>query len=113
MSATRRFSSQITLIVFVGWEGVRHAFGYKDAAGLQAGDFLWIVGHQINLAEAKNLKHPCRGKENSLICVKAKLLVCFDGIEALVLKGVSAQFVNEANPTALLGQVQENAGAGG
>ena len=85
MSAAGRLGAQITFIVFVGWKGMRYAFGYVDAAGLQAGNFLWVISHQVDLAEAKNLKHPRGWKENSLIGVEAKLLVGVDGVEAVVL----------------------------
>ncbi len=112
MPGTIALGRQILFIVRVGGQDDGQAFGHLDARAFQPLDLLGIVGEQPHLFDAQQLEHARRDREITRVDGKAKADIGIDGIEPLILQGISAQLVDEADPAPFLPQIEQHAPAG-
>ena len=83
-----------------------------DAGLLDGVDFFGVVGDEADGSEAEVLEDGGGKLEVAAVGAVAEIEVGFDGVAALVLELVGAEFVHEADSAALLHFVEEDAGAG-
>src|SRR6185437_6726364 len=101
-------------VALEGWFGGhirRDALDNLDAHRLQRRHLLRIVGDQADGFHAHHLQHRCRQLILPAIRSIAKLQVRLNGIQPLVLQFVRLELRHQANTAALLGLVEQNAGA--
>jgi len=103
----------------VGGEGVlRYDFGGEtlddaNAGGFEGGDFLRVVGDEADLGDTEGLEGLGGKLVGTAVGGKAELDVGFDGVAALILQFICAEFGHETNATALLLLVEEDSRAFG
>ena len=112
MPAARRLGAQIALVVPVRREDVGHALGDGDAAAIERGDLLGVVGQQADAQEAQLAQHLGGREVDALVGVEAELLVGIDGVETGILELVGAQLVDQADAAAFLREIEQNAATG-
>src|SRR5690242_7319212 len=91
---------------------MRHALAYIDSRGRKRLDLLRIVGHQTDGIEADHRQHARGDAVQPLVAFEAEPLVRLDGVESLILQAIGAEFVDEADAAALLGEIKQDAAAG-
>ena len=99
----------VELVLLVAGHLDRFAVNDADAETIQAVDLSGVVGHQDEVVDAQVGQD--RGTRAVLAEVgsKAESEVGFDGVHALILKGISAQFIDETDAAALLTEVEQDA----
>src|SRR5689334_12879907 len=90
----------------------RIALGDLDPVTLEALDFLWIVGEQIDALDAEVAQHLRRNPVVAAVVLEAELKIRLYRIEPLVLQRVGANLVRQTDATALLVHVQQHTLAG-
>jgi hypothetical protein len=103
---------EVTLEGGFGGDGGGDAFGDADAGGFECGDLFRVVRDESDGRDVEGLEDFGRELEAAVVGAEAELLVGFDGVEALILELVSAKFGHEADASAFLVLVEEDAGAG-
>lgn len=86
---------------------MKHAFGDADATPLERSRLVRIVGQQADRPEAELADHFSRGKVDTLVRVKAQLLVGVKGVETGVLQMISPELVDEPYAASLLREVEK------
>ena len=110
--AVPRLGLKVTPVVVVGRERVRDAIDDVDAEPCQAVDFVRVVGEQADPGEPQVAQHFRRGLKNPLVVFEPKPPIGFHRVVALVLQRIGAQFVDQSDPAALLGEVEQHPGPG-
>ena len=101
----------------IGKAGVEHvghagnALHHLHSGLLHGFHFFGVVGHQPDRFQAEELQDGAGQFVIAEIAIEAQLLVGFDGVGALVLEFVSAQFVEQADAAALLELVDQQSAA--
>ena len=94
-------------------DGGGDAFGDADAGGFDGGYFFGIVGDEADGGNVEGLEDFGGQGEAAVVVLEAELEVGFDGVAALVLELVGAEFSHESDAAAFLFFVEEDAGAFG
>ena len=87
----------------------RDLVGHAQAVALEADDLLRVVRQQADLAEPEVDEDLGADAVVAQVGRQAELQVRVDGVEALLLELVGAQLVEQADPAALLREVEEHA----
>ena len=111
VSGAHGLGFQIGLVMAVGGKGVGNPFSYFDIVTFQSLDLGRVVGHQPHLVETATAQHVGGNPEKPLIGVETQLFIGLEGVEAVILKGISAEFIGQADTPAFLGKIEQNAGA--
>lgn len=82
-----------------------------DAGRFKLGNLIGIIRKQADAPNAELAKNARREHVIAQISGEAEPAIRLDGVEALVLKLVGANLVHQADAAALLGQIEEQAGA--
>ena len=100
---------QIMGIVRVRRDFQRQAFRNSDPLGLQSCNLFGIIRKQSYRRHAQKLEHLCRHRKVAGINGKAQPDIRIDSAKSVVLQGIGAQLVDEANAAAFLPQVEQYA----
>jgi len=103
--------AQIPLEGAVGFDLGRHALRDFDARSFQRRNFFRIVGHQPDPGHPQQFQRFRCEIVCTVIGGKPKLLVCFYGVQALVLQCVCPQLGHQPDAPALLLLIQKNSRA--
>ena len=86
---------------------MKHAFGDADAIPLERSHLVRIVGQQADRPEPELADHFSREKVDTLVRVKAPMLVGVKGVETGVLQMISPEVVDESYAASLLSEVEK------
>jgi len=89
-----------------------HPLDHIDAVAFQRIDFIRIVGHQTDAADPQEFEHSGCRQINTLVGVKAELLIRVDCVETAILQFVCAQFVDQADASTFLREIKQDTGSG-
>ncbi len=95
----------------LAWNSSGDAFCDRDAAGLEGGDLVGVVGHQADGLDPEVLEDLGGELELAMVGAVAELEVGFNRVEPLVLKLVGAELGHEADAATFLLLVEQDAGA--
>ncbi len=104
-----RLGGEIALVVGVDRPVQRQAPRHLDARFREAVQLCRIVGQQPHPGAAQHLQHARRHAVVALVVVEAQHRVGVDGVEASILELIGADLIGEAEPTAFLLQIKNNA----
>ena len=90
---------------------MRHALFNNYPCGFELRDLVGVVGEQTDTLLADKHEHPRGDAEITRLNRKTKAEVSINGIKPLILKFISAEFVDQANPAPFLPQVEQDAPA--
>ena len=107
------FGVEIVLVFGVAADQQRQALGDVDAAVAHGLQFFRIVGQQAHGSDAEMIVNVLGDGKVAGIDRQAERKVGFDGVHALILQGVGADFVDQADAAAFLAQIDDNAAAFG
>ena len=107
------FGADVFFGVFRGGGDDGDGFGDFETKALEAGAFGGIVGNQLHFADTEVIKHLGAEAVVALVGFESESLVGFDGIEAAILEFIGAEFVDDADSAAFLGDVEDDAFAFG
>ena len=107
--AVAGFGVEVSLVVVVRRKGVGHPFHDVDAEPHEARDFFGIVCQETNAGKAKMAEHLGCGLENAFVILESQSPVRLHGVIALILQRVGAQFVDQTNAAAFLGEIKQHA----
>ena len=82
-----------------------------DPVAFQTDDLARVVGHDAELADAQIKEYLRADAVIAEVRLEAELFVGFNGVVALILKGIGLQLVGEANAPAFLTHVDDRAPA--
>ena len=102
---------QVGLVVRVGDRLDRHLVGDREPVALEAEDLLRVVGEDPDARQPEVDQDLGADPVVAEVGGQAELQVGVDGVEALLLELVGAQLVEQADPAALLGEVEQDAPA--
>jgi len=88
------------------------AFDDANAGGFELVHFFGIIGEQADFAGAEFFEDFGGEAVFAGVGGKAEGFVGFDGVQALVLQLIGAEFIHEADAAAFLGEIDENAAGG-
>ena len=97
--------------MFVGGLLDRDLGADRQPVALEPVDLLRVVGEDPDRAEAEIHEDLRADAEIAQVGGQPEALVGLDGVEALLLQPVRAQLVEQADPSSLLGEVQQHARA--
>ena len=102
---------QIFFGVRAGLDFAGHALDDFDAGPFESLDLLRIVREKAHLAYAERLENLARQGEVALVSLEAETFVRFDRVEAGILQLIGLQLRHEADASALLLLVNQDASA--
>src|SRR5689334_3913305 len=105
MAGSLRLGAQIGAIVLVVRKSVFDAADDFHAGLFQTVHFAGIVGQQADGLVTEESEHPRRDAIEALVGLEAQPCVRVDRVEALILKAVGAQFVDQADAAPFLSQI--------
>ena len=103
--------AQVGLVVRVGGVLDRHLRRDRQPVALQPADLLRVVGEDADARQPEVDQDLRADAVVAQVDRQAELEVGVDRVQALVLEVVGAQLVQQADPAALLGEVEQDAGA--
>src|SRR5438477_5404665 len=109
VSRPRGLGPQVEGVELVGRHHVGDAARDADAVLLELRNLVGIVGHQPHRADLEAGEHVRRDRVIALVVAEAEREIGVHGVEALVLQRVGADLVDQADPAALLAEIEEQA----
>jgi len=88
------------------------AFDDADAGLFEGFDLFGVVGHEADGGNLKLLENFGGEFKDAAVCFVAEFEIGFDGVAALILEFVGAEFGHKTDAAALLLLIEENAGSG-
>ena len=101
--------TQVVLVVRVGDVLDRDLLAHRQAVALQAADLLRVVREDADRAQAEVDEDLRPDAVVAQVGGQAELEVGLDGVQSALLQLVGPQLVEQADPAALLGEVQQDA----
>src|SRR5262249_15801330 len=87
----------------------RQGFSYREAVAFEADELSRVVRQQSHLPDAEIPQDLGPDAVIALVRLEAELLVCFDGVEPLILQLVRAKLIGEPDAPPFLMQIQKHA----
>jgi hypothetical protein len=103
------FGIEVVRVFRIAANNQRHAFNDIDARFSEDLHFFRVIGQQTHFVHAQQLEHICAEGEIALVSSKAELMVGFDGIIALILQRVGADFIQQTDIASFLAVIQQHA----
>ncbi len=104
---------EVSAVVFTGRDDDGDFFDDGEAVAFDAIDLLRIVGHDTDLLEAEVSQDLRADAVVTFVGRQTEDFVGLDGVEAFFLEGVGVEFIGQADASAFLSEVDEDAFSGG